>query len=91
MPDVQVRRKHGKSYREVKKIVAQVAEELSRTLKTDYRFDGDTLVFKRSGVNGTISYDDEHIEFQASLGMLMKPLGTALKGAVNKKLDEYIA
>jgi putative polyhydroxyalkanoate system protein len=53
----------------------------------DYGWDGDTLNFNRSGVDGHIHVGDKQIRVTAQLGFLL----SALKGTVEQEICRVLA
>jgi putative polyhydroxyalkanoate system protein len=62
--------------------VEEAIAKLGRKLGVDYRWEGDTLHFKRQGVDGRIALEPGQVHVDAQLGLLY----SALKGTVESEL-----
>lgn len=91
MAGFSVSRSHSMSLEDIR----ESAEELARELKTQYgltyRWQGDTATFRGSGVDGTLSIDQDIISLRVRLGFLAAVFEQSLLRAVNEYLDEYVS
>ncbi len=86
MPSIEVRRQHGKPLKEARKAVERVAEKIAERFDVDYRWSGNTLHFKRSGVDGCIELSKDEVCVSANLGFLL----SALRGPIEREIHKQI-
>jgi putative polyhydroxyalkanoate system protein len=84
----------SKPYTMSREEVRDAAESLAEGLKDrhglHYRWQGDTAVFSRSGLNGMLIIDDEEITVSVKLGLLASAFEKPLKKAVGEYLEQYV-
>ena len=75
--------------------VREAAEELARELKNrhglNYRWQGDSATFSRSGLDGKLSIEEDSIELSVKMGMFASAFERPLKKAITEFLDEYVS
>ena len=91
MPKIDIRRPHRQPLPEARAVVDKVAAKMREKFGTDSHWDGDTLVFSRSGVKGTIAVATDAILVHAELGLMLSPLKGMIEQEIGRKLDEYFA
>jgi putative polyhydroxyalkanoate system protein len=89
MAELRIRREHGLGLPEARKAAQRVADELAAAFQMTSAWDGDTLRFSRSGVNGALSVTANHVEVVARLGMLVAMLKPQIEARVKRDFDEY--
>jgi putative polyhydroxyalkanoate system protein len=90
MPSIDIQRPHGLGRERARAIVEQVAERMRQKFGVETRWDGDTLHFSRSGVDGTMAVDDATVRVNARLGLLLAPLKPMIEDEIGRKLDQYL-
>ena len=88
MAVIDIRRKHGRSVKDAKAAVERVAKAIGKEYGIAHRWDGSTLEFSRSGVDGTISVAKHDLHIHAELGFLMGALKSVIERAIVEKLDD---
>ncbi|MCK7594898.1 polyhydroxyalkanoic acid system family protein [Pseudomarimonas salicorniae] len=86
MPTVRVERQHSKPIKAAKASVERVAEHIAERFDVEYEWEGETLHFQRTGVDGHIHLEKHKVTVVANLGFLLG----ALKGPVERAIHEYI-
>ena len=86
MPSIRVERQHSKPIKAARAAVERVAEHIAERFDVDYEWEGSTLHFQRSGVDGHIEVGKHTVVVVANLGFLLG----ALKGPVERAIHEYI-
>ena len=86
MPQIRVERQHSKPAKAAKAAVERVAQHIAERFDVDYEWEGSTLHFQRSGVDGHIEVGRHQVVVVANLGFLLG----ALKGPVERAIHEYI-
>lgn len=85
----------SRSYTMSKEEVRVAAEELARELKSQYglnsRWKGDTATFRGSGVDGSLTIEDDIISLKIKLGFMAAAFERPLLKVVNEYLDEYVS
>jgi putative polyhydroxyalkanoate system protein len=86
MPSIDISRAHSKTVAEAKKSVNRVAKHIAEKFEVDSAWQGDTLVFRRSGVDGQIRVEAESVRVTVELGFLLM----AIRGSVEKEIRRYL-
>ncbi len=87
MPGIDIRHDHSLSLPKARKAVEEVAKKLAERFDIEYDWDGDTLNFVRSGVDGKIALTDKDLRVTAQLGFLL----SALKGPIESEIRRVLA
>jgi putative polyhydroxyalkanoate system protein len=91
MAKIDIQRDHHLSLEQARGVVDKVAARMQEKFGTDSRWDGDTLIFERSGVKGSIAVAPSQVHVLADLGMLLSPLKGTIEQEIRRKLDEHFA
>jgi len=91
MSDIRYRRDHHLPLKEAKKIAQKAADDLSREYDLVSEWEGDTLHFRRSGVDGSMHVTTERIELSVKLGFLLRPFRSAFEHHIERNLDALLA
>ena len=90
MADIYIRREHELSLEEAHQVMDEIAAEMSTALNISYHKRGDTLIFRRTGAQGSIRLTESEIVIEATLGMMLRMMRPMLVDAIETKLDELI-
>jgi putative polyhydroxyalkanoate system protein len=88
MSAIDIRHKHSLSHARARKAVEEVAEKLAERFEFDYGWDGDTLNFNRSGVEGRIALSAKQLHVTAKLGFLVSAFKGPIEQEIRRVLDE---
>ena len=88
MPSIDITRPHAKSIAEAKKAVTRVAEHIADKFEVDSAWQGNTLVFRRSGVDGQIDVQPKSVRVTVELGFLLLALRSTVEREILRYLDE---
>jgi len=88
MPSIDITRKHSRPLAEARQAVQRVADHIAKRFDVDCRWEGDTLHFERSGVDGHIQVEAKKIHVTARLGFLLMALQGSVEREINRYLDE---
>lgn len=88
MAGIDIRHAHSLPMGKARKAVEQVARKLAERFDVEYEWDGDTLNFARSGVDGKIALKPEQLRVTASLGFLLSALKGPIEAEIRRVLDE---
>jgi putative polyhydroxyalkanoate system protein len=89
MPKIDIRRPHQLPLAEARAVVDSIAARMHEKFGMQSQWQGDTLRFSRSGVNGTIAIGPDEIQVGAELGMMLAPLKGMVEQEIRRKLDEH--
>lgn len=86
MASIDIQRSHTKALKEAKKSVERVAKHIADKFDVEYEWDGNTLNFSRSGVDGhiAVSAKDLHVSVNLSFMLMM------IKSSVEKEIHRYL-
>ena len=73
---------------EAKKKVQRVADHIAKKFDVTYGWEGNTLHFRRSGVDGYIMVTSKQVHVTANLGFLLMALRGPVEREINRYLDE---
>ncbi|MBC7988908.1 MAG: polyhydroxyalkanoic acid system family protein [Luteimonas sp.] len=88
MPGIDIRHSHSLPAAKARKAIEEVAEKLAERFGVDYEWDGDTLNFARSGVDGKIALEPKQLHVTAQLGFLLSALKGPIENEIRRVLDE---
>jgi putative polyhydroxyalkanoate system protein len=86
MPSIDITRPHSKTVAAARKSVDRVAKHIATKFEVDSAWQGDTLVFRRSGVDGQIKVEPKAIHVTVELGFLLM----AIRGTVEREIRRYL-
>ena len=88
MSDITIRRKHGKTRSEARIAAERMAAELKEEFDLNYKWDGDVMHFKRTGVSGELTLHAQEVVLNISLKFFLSPLKPKIEREVQKFFDE---
>lgn len=91
MADIRIARPHGLPLSRAKAAAQSAADDLVREYAITWHWQGDTLHFKRSGVQGRIDVSPSQIALEIRLGLLLKGFKRTIEDSVSKRFDELFA
>lgn len=91
MPTIDIHRPHQLSISEARAVVDKVAARMHEKFGMDGRWQDDTLLFSRPGVNGSIAVGSDAIRVKAELGLMLAPLKGMVEQEIRRKLDEHFS
>lgn len=86
MATIDISRDHQLGLEKAKAAAEGIAEKLKEKVQVDYRWQGNDLVFDRSGAKGSIVVSENNVRVQIDLGMMLRPM----KGMIESKVNEYL-
>jgi putative polyhydroxyalkanoate system protein len=87
MSTIQIRHPHSLPPPQARQAVEDFAIKLGQRFGLDYRWEGDVLHFKRSGVDGQVALVPGALLVDARLGMLF----AAMKGPIEQEMRRVLA
>ncbi len=91
MSDIKYVRRHSLPLKEAKKVAQKTADDLAEEYDLKSAWDGDTLRFHRSGVEGHMHVTAKEIDLDVRLGFLLKPFKAKFEQHIERHLDELLA
>lgn len=90
MANINIKKAHPFTLEQCREIMEEMGGDIANKFKGSYSFKGNDLVFKAPGINGEINLTDGEVEFNAKLGLLMRPMKSIIEKQVHDGLDEII-
>ncbi|WP_313927039.1 polyhydroxyalkanoic acid system family protein [Pseudoxanthomonas sp.] len=87
MASIDIQHPHSKTPAQARKAVESMAKKLAERFDMDYGWDGDTLNFSRSGVEGKIALLADKLRVTANLGFLL----SAMKGPIEQEIRRVLS
>jgi putative polyhydroxyalkanoate system protein len=91
MSDIHFVRQHTLSLAEAKKKVQQAADRLGEEYDLESEWQGNTLHFTRSGVDGQIAVTAKDVTLDVKLGFLLRAFKTTFEMHIERNLDDALA
>ncbi|MEO8159807.1 MAG: polyhydroxyalkanoic acid system family protein [Arenimonas sp.] len=86
MPSIDISRPHALGIAAAKKSVDRVVEHIASKFDVESAWKGNTLEFRRSGVDGHITVDAKAVRVTVELGFLLM----AIRGSVEREIRLYL-
>lgn len=90
MSRITVERTHSLGLATAREKAEALAQRLASEYDVKYRWSGDTLEFKRSGVDGSIAVGGDSVRVELKLGLLLSALGGTIKREIEETLDKHL-
>ena len=91
MADINLIRAHNLGLKAARTAADKMMTKLSEQFGMSGKWSGDTLVFERSGVSGTLAVTDKEMVLAVTLGFLLKAMRGGIERSVNEQLDKVLA
>ena len=88
MPSIDIHHAHSKTPAQARKALEDVAKKLAERFDMQYDWDGDTLNFMRSGVDGKIKLAPKKLHVTAQLGFMLSFLKDSIESEIQRVLRE---
>lgn len=88
MPSIDIKRKHARPLPEARKSVERVAKHIAEKFDVEYEWDGNTLNFSRSGVDGHIAVTAKQVHVTAHLGFMLGFIRDSIEAKIHEYLDK---
>ena len=88
MSRIDIRHAHSLSATDARKAIEDIAKKLQERFDVDYGWDGDTLNFTRSGIDGHIALADQALHVSAKLGFLAAMFKEPIEAEIQRVLKE---
>lgn len=91
MSEIHYKREHHLSIKDARKIAQKAADDLGKEYDLQSEWEGDTLHFRRSGVDGHMHVTAHYIDLNVKLGFLLRPFKSAFEHHIERNLDSLLA
>jgi putative polyhydroxyalkanoate system protein len=86
MSDIKIVHVHGLGIKAAKKAVQKAADHMAQEYDLTSEWEGDTLHFHRSGVEGYMHVADGHVDLDVKLGFLLRPFRRTFEEHIERNL-----
>lgn len=90
MSVIDVYRSHSLDQARAREVAENLARDLSRKFDMDYRWEGDVMRFKRTGVKGQLDITAGNIHVHLELGLLLKPFKARIEQEIHSQLNQVV-
>jgi putative polyhydroxyalkanoate system protein len=88
MSGIDIRHSHSLPHAKARKAVEEIARKLAERFDVEYRWEGDDLLFTRSGVDGRIALKPKELHVTAKLGFLVSAFKGPVESEIRRVLEE---
>ncbi|MDE2407376.1 MAG: polyhydroxyalkanoic acid system family protein [Xanthomonadaceae bacterium] len=88
MSRIDIRHAHDLPTPQARKAIEEVAMKLQDRFQIDYGWEGDTLHFTRSGIDGHIALEGKSLHVHAKLGFLAAMFKEPIEAEIKRVLKE---
>ena len=89
MPSIDITRMHTVGLKEARATVDELAAAMHERFGVDCAWQGNTMAFRRSGVNGAIEIAKDRVRVHADLGFLLLALKPTIEEEIRRHLDAH--
>jgi putative polyhydroxyalkanoate system protein len=94
MADIHIRRSHQMGLAKARKVAWQWAEDVEKRFEMECTVvegkTGDTVEFRRTGVNGRLVVAADHFDLEANLGFLFGAFSKRIESEIEQNLDALL-
>jgi putative polyhydroxyalkanoate system protein len=91
MPDIRMIKYHSLPMAKARELVQKAADDLAAEYDLSSRWAGNTLHFRRSGVEGAMSVTESEIDLEVTLGFLLKAFKAKFVEHIEHNFDTLLA
>lgn len=88
---IDIRRKHSLSREQARARADELASNIKNSFELDYHWEGESLYFERTGVDGVLEVLDAEIRITIQLSWLMRPIKGRLEEEIRRYMDVLLA
>lgn len=89
MSKIEFKRDHALGMRKAKAAAQRIADEMERDFGMTSEWQGNVLRFNRTGVDGELVVQKNHVEVHAKLGFLLAAFKTRIEDQLHRNFDDY--
>jgi putative polyhydroxyalkanoate system protein len=86
MPDICITQAHVLTQKKARAAAQEVADQITREFDMAAEWDGDVLLFRRTGVSGQLVLADRQAQIEINLGFLFKAFAPTIQHKVASKM-----
>ncbi|MCY1266141.1 putative polyhydroxyalkanoic acid system protein (PHA_gran_rgn) [compost metagenome] len=90
MSHIRVERAHSLGLEAARAKADKLGERFASQYGLSHVWQGNTLVFQRSGVDGRIDVSEDRVVVDIKLGLLLSAMGGVLKSEIERGLDKAL-
>ncbi len=90
MTTLHIRQPHRLPPAQVRDRVEHLARALKSQWDMDYHWEGDRLLFRRSGAEGYIEVGEDYVDFSLTLGLLLRPMKGRIEESIRCRLAQEL-
>lgn len=90
MTAIDIRHPHSLPLDQARAAIQQAAERLQERFGVRYTWQGDSLNFQQTGIDGRIDVSDRELHVTAKLGFLLAALKDTIEGEIRRTLSEKL-
>lgn len=87
MASISITRAHSLPLREAREAAERIARDLDRRFDLAWTWDGDDVVFRRTGLSGRLRVGAQEVRLDVRLGLMLAVLKPALEREIRARLD----
>lgn len=91
MADIRITQSHKLPHKKAKAAAQKVADQMAQEYEMASEWDGDVLLFKRSGVSGKLTVGAREAHLEISLGFLLKAFASTIEEKVSAKMKKVFS
>ncbi|HYD79653.1 MAG TPA: polyhydroxyalkanoic acid system family protein [Paucimonas sp.] len=91
MAHINITQKHKLTHKKAKAAAQKVADKLAEEHGMECEWDGDVLLFKRSGVSGKLVLEEHAATIEITLGFLLMAFAGKIEEEVGKSMKKVFA
>jgi putative polyhydroxyalkanoate system protein len=91
LSSISIRRAHTFSPSQARGVADTIAAQLERDYGIEANWQGDTLHFKRAGVNGTLHLASKELILDVRLGFMLMAFRDDIAAAIERNLDQHLS
>jgi len=88
MADISIVQEHRLTPKKARDAAQKVADKIAQEYGLACAWNGDVLHFERSGVQGSLTLDNEQVEMSIKLGFLMSAFAPAIEAKVTESMKK---
>jgi putative polyhydroxyalkanoate system protein len=91
MADIIICQSHKLPHKKAKAAAQKVADQMAEEYDMASEWDGDVLVFKRTGVSGKLALLENEAQLEIKLGFLFKSFASTIESKVTEKMKKVFS
>lgn len=90
MSAIDIHRAHSMDKQHAREAAETLAQDLSSRFDMNYAWEGDVMKFKRSGVKGQLTINNNDLHVHLELGLLLSPMRGRIAQEIESQLDQVV-